>query len=303
MRAVGCVVAACLCAGWCGIAEGESIWNLQAVNADGKGIHESLDWPDQYDPDHDELSECMVVIEGILLNSSEEYLDPGRTSPASQVYVQDDSGAGVAVYAGKWYQPDIWDAEYERLSKDPGTGHVFQAGDLVRVTGLTLFYKGKTNINERHEGDPECNVTIELIAAGAGMPSAQLLPSVSVCNSFDQTRTTGGERYQGQWCRFGNVEMVGGTWAAGQIIQVSDNGMDTFDVLLSEMGDFSQPAPTGRFSVTGLFDQEDDGVLPYADGYRLWVKSGAYFGEPVAEPTAGALFAIGVLMGLGRRRR
>jgi len=303
MRLATFVTVVCLTLGLVPAGRAGLIWDLEAVDAAGKGTHVSLDWPNPTDPDHDEISESMVVAEGILLNRSDDYLDPATTF---QVYVQGDGGGGVAVYAGKWYQSGIWATEYERMSKDPTTGHEFEAGDRVRVTGLTLFYKGKTNINERHEEDPEYDVTIKLIAAGAGMPAPQFLPAVAECNTFDQTRATGAEHHQGQWCRFADVEMLSGTWAAGETIQISDNGVDTFDVLLSATGDFSAPAPTGRFSVTGIFDQEDDGSSPYTDGYRLWVKDAAAFGAPltavVAEPAAGAVLALGAA-GLGARRR
>jgi len=303
---VACMLVACVLIGLSGSARADSvsIRDLEAVNETGNGTHESLGWPNVSDPDHDTLAESKVVVEGILLNQSADYLNPASTF---QVYVQGDDGGGVAVYAAKWYgySTDDWAAEYARMSKNPATGHVFQAGDRVRVTGLTMFYRGKTNINERHESDTDYDVTLELIAAGEGMPDVTELPSISQCKVFDQTRATGGELYQGTWCQLQNVWIASGTWGAGNTIQVTDNGTDLFPVLLSAMGDFnSYSAPAGKFNVTGIFDQEDT-ASPYTE-YRFWVKDYGDFGaaSSVPEPAGCAILAIGLAGAiLGTRRR
>jgi hypothetical protein len=327
----------CIAAGWLlyGLAttlqaDEVDIWELQAVDEAGAGTHESLSWPDTSEPtdpnhdfEHDELSESTVVVEGVLLNRSDEYLG----HDTYQVYVQGDNGGGVAVYAGYWYYawwhgcPELWDPEYERMKKD-ADGHVFEAGDRVRVTGLTLFYRGKTNINERHQADTDYDVEIDLIEEAVGMPTPNILPNVAECNEFRQQRDRGAERYQGTWSRLENVWQADTTglappeWAAGwgwgpdKAILVADGSLAedgslaTLPVFLSEMGDFdSHPPPEGTFSVTGIFDQESSGNPPYTDGYRLWVKNAGAFDHIVPEPAGCVTLALGVGAAIAAQRR
>jgi hypothetical protein len=273
------------------------IWDLQAVKADGGGTHESLTGGGQ------------IVVEGILLNQTQDYLN----DQTYQVFVQGDGGGGVAVYAGAWYyfgDEALWQATYARMQSDPTSGHVFQAGDRVRVTGHTLFYRGKTNINEQHESDDEYNVTIELLETGGGMPTPNNIPSVAECIYFDADRNGGGELYQGTWSQLQDVRIIDGAWENDGMVLVTDNGTDTIPVHLSAMGDFDlYSAPTGSFSVTGVFNQEDESE-PYTGDYRLWVKSYSDFSfggddtsAPVPEPSALVLAMMGLGAGLARNKR
>jgi hypothetical protein len=110
------------------------------------------------------------------------------------------------------------------------------------------------------------------LASGVGLPTPKAFSNLADVNGFDVTRTTGGERYQCSWVSFKQVHLVSGTWQAGNTLVVGDNGGSTTSLLLSAQGDFdAHSAPTGKFSVTGILDQED-ATAPATGDYRLWVK-------------------------------
>jgi hypothetical protein len=165
---------------------------------------------------------------------------------------------GIALYANKFYGAAGW----------PRYSNEWLPGDVVEVTGLLNFYNGKTNLNERHDED---NVfTVTLIEHGS-LPDPWLLPSIAACTTFDATRATGGERYQGQWSRLEGVYLSGGTWAAGATVTITDDSGATLPMLLGGLGDFDAwAAPAGQFNVTALFDQEDTDGSPYTNAYRIW---------------------------------
>jgi hypothetical protein len=283
------------------------IWDLQAVDADGNKTHPLVGAP-AVDRSGNVIESNKVVVEGIVLNASAEYLDP---SVQFQIFVQGESpdAGGVAAWNGSFFfggkGSDAWLDEYDRLNESG-----FQPGDRVRVTGFALFHNGKSNINSRHSAAPHMAFTIELLEAGVGLPTPTVLPGVAASTLFDQTRATGGERYQGTWCRLENVGIVGGAWENDGMVLVTDNGTDTIPVHLSAMGDFDlYSAPTGPFSVTGVFNQED-GSAPYTGDYRLWVKSYSDFSfggddtaAPVPEPSALVLAMMGLGAGLARNKR
>lgn len=265
----------------------QNIWDTQVVNADGVGINPYVG-----------STTTKIRIEGIALNDSDDYLDP---NVQFQVYVQGVSPdmGGIAAWAGSFYQggpgSPQWLAEYTRLT----TG--WKEGDLIRIEGWIANRGGKTNINERHSDDPYYDFTITLITPDVGLPDPIILPSVQECNIFDQTRATGGERYQSQWARLNGVTLVGGTWAPGQTVQVSDDGgANTFNVLLSQMGAFDT-APDQPFDVIGIFDQEDL-TLPFTSNYRLWVKDQSFI-YVVPEPGTAVLLAVSLACAALVRRR
>ncbi len=300
MRAVKCVLAGCLVLGVCAALRADAIWDLQAVDANGEATHAKVG-ADPTNPGN------KVVVEGIALNYSEDYLDPGQQF---QLYVQaevPDQG-GIPAWSGCFFQggpgSQTWQDELDRM-----TSSGFKPGDRVRVEGFVAFHRGKTNINERHSAAPAMDFTISVLEADVGMPDPTVIPSIGSCNYFDQTRAGGGELYQATWCQVGDVwihSMPEG-WGAGKTILVTDNGTDTLPVLLSEMGDFdSYSAPTGVFSATGVFDQEDE-TFPFTGDYRLWVKDygDLELGAVVPEPAGWAVFAVGmgtVVMSRKRRR-
>jgi hypothetical protein len=183
-----------------------------------------------------------------------------------QIYVQADpdgsDAGGIAAWAGVFYNPD-----WPRYPMD------IDPGDRVEIAGYLLDYNGKVNFNERHSPEPALQYTVTILEEGAGMPAPVLIPSIDDCDHFDETRATGGELYQAQWCRLEDVSIQSGSWAAGETVVVTDSSGKSLNVLLSERGDFdSYSAPQGTFTVTGVFDQEDP-TSPYTGDYRLWVKS------------------------------
>jgi len=264
------------------------IWDLQAVDEDGRGTHLLVGEP-AVDGSGNVIESNKVVVEGIVLNASAEYLDP---SVQFQIFVQGESpdAGGVAVWSGVFFHGDEWTSEYNRMNESG-----FQPGDRVRVTGFVAFHQGKTNINERHSASPDMDFDIELLEAGVGMPTPTVLPGVAASTLFDQTRATGGEHYQGTWCRLENVRIdsMPDGWGADQTVYVTDDDENMLAVKLSAMGDFNDyAAPTGLFSVTGIFNQED-ATAPFTGDYQLWVKSFDDF-----ETTS-----LGLGAGLARNRR
>lgn len=234
-------------------ASAENIWDLQAVDSDGVGTHPKVG-ADVGNPDN------MVVIEGIALNAPSEILD---VSDMWQVYVQGQSPdqGGIAVFSGRWW----WGASWCPYPLDVA------AGDILRVTGFVANHNGKVNLNERHS---QANAfTVEVVERGAGMPEPILIPNISDCNYFDQSRGGSGELYQCQWVKLESVNIQSGAWGAGNEVAITDVSGATVTMLLSSEGDFdSYSAPTGSFDVVGIFDQEDTDS-PYHEKYRLWVKS------------------------------
>ncbi|MBZ0257553.1 OB-fold nucleic acid binding domain-containing protein, partial [bacterium] len=110
------------------------------------------------------------TIEGVALNDADVFNGEGDASFI--LYVQDDTG-GIQVYSGAWYEAGL--AIYP----------VIQQGEHVRVTGLTGFYGGKTNINDRHNKD--LTFTIERLGE-AKMPEPYVITDLEAAQQFDQTR-------------------------------------------------------------------------------------------------------------------
>ncbi|MFW6107744.1 MAG: PEP-CTERM sorting domain-containing protein [bacterium] len=274
----------------------DSIWELQAVDANGEATHPKVG--------ASPVEANKVTVEGIALNRSEDYLDPGLMF---QLYVQAEApdAGGIAAWSGCFFQggpgSQTWADEFARMTQSG-----FEPGDRVRVEGFAAFHRGKTNINERHSAAPAMDFTISVLDEDVGMPALTVIPSVGSCNYFDETRAGGGELYQATWCRLDDVwiESMPDGWGAGKTVFVTDNGTDTLPVLLSGMGDFDgYAAPGGPFSVTGIFDQEDESA-PFTGSYRLWVKNYGALGQaPVPEPAGCALLAIGLGAVLVSRRR
>ena len=237
------------------------MWDLQAVDSQGLGTHPLVGAAP--------IPENRVAVEGIALNITGEILDTLEDGMYS-IFLQDQTG-GLQVWAGKWWYPEWPPAEYIPV----------EAGDLVRVEGFVANHNGKVFINDRHSSAPEIRFIVTIVEKGVGMPEPKLIPSVSACNYFDPTRTGGAEKYQTQWCRLNDVEIVSGTWgnyltdAEGNVIKgdltIAD-GTGELIMHLSRQGDFDDSsAPTGKFDVIGIFDQEDL-EEPYHENYRIWVK-------------------------------
>lgn len=240
-----------------------NVWDLEAVDEDGLGTHPRVGAAP--------VSENRVTVEGIALNSTGEILDLGEMYT---VFLQDETG-GIQVWAGSWWYGDLW---------VPDEYIPVEAGDRVRVEGFLANHNGKVFINDRHSAAPDIRFTVTIVEKGVGLPEPSVIPAISACNYFDPTRAGGGERYQTQWCRLNDVELVGGAWASGEELTISD-GSGELTMLLSSEGDFDRyPAPTGSFDVIGIFDQEDL-EEPYHDNYRIWVKKNEHIvrAVPIAE--------------------
>ncbi len=246
-----------------GVAQAaDSIWDLEAVDANGVAT----------DPraggDPNDLNNW-VTVEGIALNASSEML----ADTMWQVYVQGEApdAGGIAAWHGVWFNPPGWPW--------PPFPDV-QPGDRIRIEALVADHNGKVNINSRHSSDPSMQFDVTVLEAGVGMPAAQLIPDISACDYFDQTRAGGGERYQAQWCQLNDVSIVSGTWAPGETLTISDASGHEIAMLLSGPGDFGDyPMPAGTFNVRAIFDQEDP-TAPTTGDYRVWVKGfeGVRFG-------------------------
>jgi len=260
-------------------------WAFQAVHADGSSSFDD-DGPWQ------------VVLEGIILNNPEEFLDPTPDPTVApwymggqwQIWIQGEGTdhAGTACWMGQNYANGPgddsytnaeWLAEISRLNHDPATGYTFHAGDRVRVTGTYLFYAGKVNINENHETDPDFDFTIELIKPSVGLPQPEEIRISNLKDSsnnfiFDSTRWTGDEYYQGRLVRIQDVNVTNpANWGPGNTITIKSPDGRTFPVLLGIGAGISRyNCPTGQIDAIGILDQEGTGYPPnLKGGYRLMV--------------------------------
>jgi len=251
---------------------------LQAVDADGFGTYLATD---------------KVVIKGVVLNNPEEMLVPtpgvGFMGGQWQIYIQgeDDDHAGTAVWFGQNYAKVGGSGNYTdeellaemcRINQDPNTGYVFAAGDRVKVTGWYKFYKGKINVNEKHQVEPFFDFKVELIepAVGVPMPEVIRLDHVKDVNDeyiFESSRLTGCEYYQARLVRINDVNIIDPeNWGPDNTVRIRDPNGLTFPLKLGVGAGFSKyDCPTGQIDVIAIFDQESSGYMVCKDGYRLWV--------------------------------
>ena len=276
-----------------GVSEGEAGVDtvthreFQAVHADGSS---------SFDDD----GPTRVVLEGIILNSPEQWLDPtANPTPGPwqmggqwEMYIQGEGEdhAGTALWMGQNYgngpgyenyTNEQWRAEICRLNRDPNTGYIFNPGDRVRVTGRYLFYKGKINVNENHEIGANFDFTVELIKPAVGLPQPEVvglskLKDVNDDEIFDPTRLTGCEYYQSRLIRINDVNIVDPEkWGIDQTITIQDANGLTLPVRLGiGAGIAGYDCPTAQIDVIGILNQEAPGYPPNIDntkGYRLFV--------------------------------
>ena len=260
-------------------------WDFQAVNADGSSSF-------------DDAGPWQVVLEGILLNNPEEWLDPTPDPTVApwfmggqwEIFIQGERSdhAGTACWMGQnyangpgdySYTNEEWLAEICRLNRDPNTSYIFHAGDRVRVTGTYLFYAGKLNINENHEIDPLFDFTVELVKPAVGLPQPEEIHISDLKNPdnseiFDATRMTGGEYYQARLVRIEDVNVVDPeNWGPENTLTIQDSDGLTFPVRLGIGDGISRyDCPTGQIDVIGIMDQKAPGYPPDpTKGYRLLV--------------------------------
>jgi len=261
-------------------ASSDTHQQVQSVDEGGYGNHPDIQ------------STNKVTVEGIILNRPDFMLDatPDQNSTSVggkwQIYIQGegDDHAGTAVWMGQCYD-NVWGGsgtytnqewldEIYRLNHDPCSGYEFAPGDRVRVKGLLKFYGGKTNINERHNTDPDYDLTIELLEAAVGLPQPEVITLDDVKDGndsfiFDPNREFGCEYYQGRLVKINDVNFVdANSWGPDATLTITD-GQKTFPLKLG-IGWGISPSSNNLvvpFDVVGIFDQEDG----YKDNYRIWV--------------------------------
>jgi len=253
---------------------------FQAVDAAGEQVYRASD---------------KVILEGILLHSPADMLDPTPDNAitqtfnlggAWQIFFQGEGSdhAGTVVWLGQlynnlpWVAPDggytneEFVAELSRLNSSQ-----FGPGDRIRVTGYYLSYRGKLNINEQHSKNPDHDFTIELLEQGVGLPRPEVVTLDDLKDSnddfvFDPTRHTGCEHYQARLIKIEAVYFADANdWGPhGELIIT--NGIRTLPVKLGRgngiyAGSNNLIEP---FDVIGILDQESTDLTR---GYRLYVMN------------------------------
>jgi hypothetical protein len=285
-----------------GVACGETVTNLEAVDANGVST-----WNGPFP----------IVLTGVILNDPSEMLDftpdflPWDDGANAydlgaqwQIFIQTvtpgDRG-GVELWMAQnygnlpWephdgsdsYDNSTWMANVNRVSHDPANGYAFHKGDLVMITANgSLFYGGMQNVNEEHTTGPACQFTISLVSSNFGLPAPQVISLSSVISTnlsatgrydiFDPTRVTGGEHYQGMRVRINGLTMVttdgwntNSDWDSRYCTATDGEGRQ-FPLIhpLYDLG----PAPTNPFDATGVFLQESGSGTDGTFGYELFVQ-------------------------------
>ncbi len=153
----------------------------------------------------------------------------------------------------------------------------FSPGDRIRVTGYFLSYKGKLNINEQHNNNPEHDFTVELVARGAGLPRPELVTLDELKDGdddfiFDPTRQSGCEYYQARLIKIEDVYFQDANdWGPDGELVITD-GTKTFPVKLGRGNGIYAGSNnlTEPFDVIGIMDQESADLT---GGYRLYVMN------------------------------
>jgi len=253
---------------------------FQAVNSSGEQMYNATE---------------KVILEGILLHNPADMLDPTPDDTIAltfdmggqwQFYFQGegDDHAGTMVWLGQLYNNLPWispDGGYtnEQFKAELGRLNAakFGPGDRVRVSGCFLSYKGKLNINEQHNNNPEHDFTVELVEQGVGLPRPEVVTLDELKDDsdgfiFDPERQTGCEYYQGRLVKIEQVSFVDAKdWGPGSELIVTD-GKKTFHVKLGRgngiyAGSNNLAEP---FDIIGIMDQESTDLT---GGYRLYVTN------------------------------
>jgi len=248
----------------------------------------------------------VVILEGIVLNNPADMLDPTPDDTNVTMYDlagqwqfyfqgEGDDHAGTAVWMGQlydnlpWVTPGggytngEWIAELTRLNAAQ-----FAPGDRIRVTGHFLSYKGKNNINEQHNNDPELDITIEMVEKGVGLPPAEVVTLDELKDEndafiFDATRLSGPEYYQSRLIKIEDVNVVDASgWGPDGELTLTD-GAKTLPLKLGRgtgiyAGSFNLTEP---FDVIGILDHESTDLV---GGYRLYVMNYDGNGQVLAAP-------------------
>ncbi len=187
----------------------------------------------------------------------------------------------------KSYSNAEWYAELNRLQLwHPETtlsdSQLVRAGDLIEIRARTgLHYSGKMNVNENHDNDPANDFEIVILQKNYGMPDAAeivLSDLMDASNTFifDETRQTGGERYQSTLIDVKRVRMFQKVDGSGNpqvddegnpLLELRDGSGRALDITLGASESFATAEmPTGWFDVTGIMNQ---GAYTGKGGYYL----------------------------------
>jgi hypothetical protein len=236
-----------------------------------------------------------VILEGIALHNPADMLDPTPDDTITELFNlggqwqlffqgEGEDHAGTAVYLAQLYDNLPWImpgggysnaqfmAELARLNAAQ-----FSIGDRIRVTGYFLSYKGKMNINEQHNNQPDHDFTIEVLERGVGLPKPEVVSLDELKDDqdrfvFDPARRVGGEYYQGRLIKIEDVNVVDADgWGPDGSLTVT-KGTKTFPIKLGRgngiyAGSFNLRQP---FDVIGILDQESTDLR---SGYRLYVMN------------------------------
>jgi len=251
---------------------------FQAVDADGEQTYTASD---------------KVVLEGIVLNYPADILDPSpddgiwemfNLGGQWQIFFQGegDDHAGTAVWLGQLYNNLPWVSPDGGYSNEEFTGELarihacrFGPGDRIRVSGYFLSYKGKLNINEHHNKDPEYDFTVDLVKRGVGLPRPELIALDDLKDDqdryvFDPARLRGCEYYQSRLVKLRGVWFSdANNWGPGGELVITD-GHKSLPVKLGcgtgiYAGSNNLVEP---FDVIGILDQESTDLK---GGYRLMI--------------------------------
>jgi len=235
-----------------------------------------------------------VTLEGIVLHNPADMLDPAPDETIRTTYNlgaqwqfffqgEGDDHAGTAVFLAQlydnlpWvmtggYSDEQWVTELARLNAAQ-----FSPGDRIRVTGWFLSYKGKMNINEQHNKNPDHDFVIELLEPDVGLPKPEVVSLEDLKDDqdrfiFDPERLVGGEYHQGRLVKIEDVNVADpNAWGpSGELVIAK--GIRTLPVKLGRgngiyRGSFNLTEP---FDVIGILDQESTDLR---GGYRLYVMN------------------------------
>ena len=253
---------------------------FQAVDENGEHVYTATD---------------KVVLEGILLHNPADMLDPTpddsitetfNLGGAWQIFFQGegDDHAGTAVFLGQlynnlpWVAPDGGYSNEEFITElDRLNAAQFSPGDRIRVTGYYLSYKGKLNINEQHNNNPDHDFTIELLERGVGLPRPEVVTLEDLKYSddeyiFDPNRQSGCEYYQSRLIKIEDVYFADSNdWGPNAELIITD-GSKTFPMKLGRGNGIYAGSNNlnETFDVIGIMDQESPDLT---SGYRLYVMN------------------------------
>jgi len=253
---------------------------FQAVDAAGEQTYRASD---------------KVILEGILLNNPADMLDPTPDDTITetfnlggqwQIFFQGegDDHAGTAVFLGQLYNNLPWiplDGGYSNQEFITELNRLnaaqFSPGDRIRVTGYYLSYKGKLNINEQHNKNPDHDFTIELVERGVGLPRPEVVSLDELKDEsdnfiFDPSRERGCEYYQARLIKIEGVSFADASnWGPNGELLITD-GAKTFPVKLGRGNGIYAGSNnlTEPFDIIGIMDQESANLK---SGYRIWLMN------------------------------